>query len=1097
MADKTITYRVIIPGFEYDSFGPIVIDEIRISELNGDWLYTTHDKTNSVSKAKDMHFIRFDSNYYPYAAAYTHTVGASQAKPGALGPQYSAVLTDTINYAGGIYKEASAENFEKPEDGINGTFYDFVLDEEVVQGGKHHILSIYPNYKKAIKEQKERPRYTEDNNNDEHAGLCYLETLDFYHKFYIKYEAFTNINGKLLKVYEDTVIYSPSGAITAGDITLGSESLAQQYFDQEYIDGDRDSWEISDGGSKMDAYRPLLIDPSGKLLYYQPSGHKYSVCTDSNGHELYANSDDLCMHIYPQWQKEDFSERKGDKDQKCRFTYQGENLDLGVCISPFKRSTYHQGTNTPQVPNLGGWIPPERSMLTPSDKVGCVNDILDNSIKNQMWQKQKDFFAIRQSDNLSRFSQWEYGMLNPKNSYYSEVVAGQKGQTYNQHGLYRVSTKFFGGEGALSDANFGSSVGPIHGSWWEGGDFYDSDTHQGEKGLFEAITNKNSTKETHLWEDWCWKNQEYGRNWESHAREYAHFEHAWEANGTADWVNKQSFPRWPRASKGNTDNSQYSYGDQRLTHFSNRYPNSEYAGFMHYIAQRVSSLEAEEIGREAGTYNLQATYSNILWYGNPVKYLYYSDAAIKVKNISPVSGRFIAGIYWHDDDVRRRSVWRKKDHLKITYSEFLGCNDYATIKEGTIHPEADAGFYSLGHFSEKSLMLTSGESREVKILESGHYKIQTKVDISMKLFGSHRDSGANHHNQFLYFANNAQLCVELDPVTTQYSGTSDYRVFKQLFLHKQILDTSLGSEQIELQGFQYNPDGNSEILPTNLITSGDRGIPEAVVEVFGEQKFLADVEKQNFHSSIEAPQVGGKLISERFSLEGGTIYIFHINYLPKTYIDKLTGKDIKEGITVTISNTQGSSASDTLTEGQRYLAIKCPGRTMSNLTMTITQEGSENSLVNRILNAGIYTLKPLEDEMEALDYDNLVSALDSEASKKSSDIVMITQNEDETDVITPWVILPAVFCFSEFGQSCDDKEYNYIGFPEQPYQECVGWYEVDMSQTYGTQKNLYPYAKLTDLERLKNINLTSYMTAYGEEWWNNTVITNQLKIRTV
>lgn len=273
-----VVYEVFIPGFQYDSIGPIWIDKIEIEETNGELLYECFG--DGTVGYKSLSF-------------YKQTSITPDNNP----PLKSDSQLTEDQYAD---TEFFSEKLTQLNGAKKGQFYDIISDEDCEKGSVdntqslHHYLTVYPNLS---------DEYTKNQNKYEHVGFCYLKTTDSTKVFNIKYRLYSKLgtesDGESSKdlymlVYEGSQKYTPVGITLEGDIDFEvSGDLVQQYCNPNH---DVDSkWSIV---LNPDYTIPVLKDESGQYRKARLMQGTYKIDPDYK----YKSIDDAKIYVYPQWE---------------------------------------------------------------------------------------------------------------------------------------------------------------------------------------------------------------------------------------------------------------------------------------------------------------------------------------------------------------------------------------------------------------------------------------------------------------------------------------------------------------------------------------------------------------------------------------------------------------------------------------------------------------------------------------------------------------------------------------------------------------------------------------------------------------------------
>lgn len=272
-----VVYEVFIPGFQYDSIGPIWIDKIEIEETNGELLYECFG--DGTVGYKSLSFYKQTS-----------------IMPDSNAPLKSDSQLTEDQYAD---TEFFSETLTQLDGAKKGQFYDIISDEDCEKGSVdntqslHHYLTVYPNLS---------DEYTKNQNKYEHVGFCYLKTTDSTKVFNIKYRLYSKLgtesDGESSKdiymlVYEGSQKYTPVGITLEGDIDFEvNGDLVQQYYDPHR---DKDNtWSVV---LNHDYTIPVLKDESETYRKATLYNGKYVV--DSSYKD--ASIDNAKIYVYPQW----------------------------------------------------------------------------------------------------------------------------------------------------------------------------------------------------------------------------------------------------------------------------------------------------------------------------------------------------------------------------------------------------------------------------------------------------------------------------------------------------------------------------------------------------------------------------------------------------------------------------------------------------------------------------------------------------------------------------------------------------------------------------------------------------------------------------
>ena len=272
-----VVYEVFIPGFQYDSIGPIWIDKIEIEETNGELLYECFG--DGTKGYKSLSFYKQTS-----------------IKPGNNPPlKFDSQLTED-QYAD---TEFFSEKLTKLNGAKKGQFYDIISDEDCEKGyvdntqSLHHYLTVYPNLS---------DEYTKNQNKYEHVGFCYLKTTDSTKVFNIKYRLYSKLgtesDGESSKdlymlVYEGSQKYTPVGITLEGDVDFEvNGDLVQQYYNPNRDVNSK--WSIV---LNPDYTIPVLKNESEQYKKAKLYDGKYVIDTYYKDTSV----EDAKIYVYPQW----------------------------------------------------------------------------------------------------------------------------------------------------------------------------------------------------------------------------------------------------------------------------------------------------------------------------------------------------------------------------------------------------------------------------------------------------------------------------------------------------------------------------------------------------------------------------------------------------------------------------------------------------------------------------------------------------------------------------------------------------------------------------------------------------------------------------
>ncbi len=271
---------IVIPGFEYDSNGPVYIDKIKIeASVNGEPIDVfTHGFTSS----KGVNTLNAWDDVSPNNIIYNQALFSNQEDDnirnywaGSSNPEEIdlSISSQIIPY--------SKTLLEDPTPKVPYSFFNDIL--EIKDGVYHHYLTVY----------NSSSIQTRQNDYKEHDGICWL-ALDEINTdiiFNITFYSFVGednnykTDNNYVIVGQKTMYYNPAtSGYEGGQVDFCGLSF-QQYYD------------ITD---QTKGYTVELEDP---IVYEDVDGVKKIYKYESTGYTQTQQvlDDDLCISIYPQW----------------------------------------------------------------------------------------------------------------------------------------------------------------------------------------------------------------------------------------------------------------------------------------------------------------------------------------------------------------------------------------------------------------------------------------------------------------------------------------------------------------------------------------------------------------------------------------------------------------------------------------------------------------------------------------------------------------------------------------------------------------------------------------------------------------------------
>lgn len=171
------------------------------------------------------------------------------------------------------------------------------------------------------------------------------------------------------------------------------------------------------------------------------------------------------------------------------------------------------------------------------------------------------------------------------------------------------------------------------------------------------------------------------------------------------------------------------------------------------------------------------------------------------------------------------------------------------------------------------------------------------------------------------------------------------------------------------------------------------------------------------------------------NIEAGKFYVLHINYY-NMLGDKIsiTLKDQVDNLIDAITN---SSEDTFLIYGganglqNAKLAIECKGK------------------INVIKNLGLYAITATEhvDDLQQY-YSDAAVTID----------VIQTDGDEDNNAKRDAIAFPSILCFSEKDKTCYNIKYDYVHLPNEPYQKAVCWYQVKDNGVQAEEKKFPGYS---------------------------------------
>ena len=171
------------------------------------------------------------------------------------------------------------------------------------------------------------------------------------------------------------------------------------------------------------------------------------------------------------------------------------------------------------------------------------------------------------------------------------------------------------------------------------------------------------------------------------------------------------------------------------------------------------------------------------------------------------------------------------------------------------------------------------------------------------------------------------------------------------------------------------------------------------------------------------------------NIEAGKFYVLHINYY-NMLGDKIS-ITLKDQVDNLIDAVTNSSEDTFLIYGganglqNAKLAIECKGK------------------INVIKNLGLYAITATEhvDDLQQY-YSDAAVTID----------VIQTDGDEDNNAKRDAIAFPSILCFSEKDKTCYNIKYDYVHLPNEPYQKAVCWYQVKDNGVQAEEKKFPGYS---------------------------------------
>lgn len=392
---------IVIPGFEYDSNGPVYIDKIKIdASINGEPIDVY---THELSYDKAINSEGIWNDIQPNNIVYNKVLFDNIQSSGDNKRQYNNdQVTDLIIASQVIpYSETLAS-----QDKVPYSFFNDIL--EIKDGVYHHYLTVY----------NSSDIQTRQNDYKEHDGICWL-ALDEINTdiiFNITFYSFVGENNNYktdnnyVIIGQKTMYYNPAtSGYEGGQVDFCGLSF-QQYYD------------ITDQtkGYTVELEDPIVYEDDEnvkKICKYTPAGYIQTQNT------LY---DELCINIYPQWGVSQNRDRPNSFKWESNEHGYSIQTDSNVVVHTFAPSEMDQRIYT--TATLAG----SNSNITNTNIVplvmkhpGVWGSLTDNGAVNALKYQQNYFNNLPNNTGLSAFDLISKGVLK------SNIIFSEKSSQGN------------------------------------------------------------------------------------------------------------------------------------------------------------------------------------------------------------------------------------------------------------------------------------------------------------------------------------------------------------------------------------------------------------------------------------------------------------------------------------------------------------------------------------------------------------------------------------------------------------------------------------------------------------------------------------------